>query len=97
MPFPFSPRWLAYKGRYEEALQVIADIHGRGDKTNSSAEAEYNDVRAAAEESRHVKWRMLFGPKMCRRTLIGCFTQIWQQLTGTNVMMYYGSFHLFPR
>jgi len=89
IPFPFSPRWLAAKGRYDEALQVIADIHGRGDKTLPKVEAEFNDVKQAAEEAKQVKWPMLFGRKMWRRTLVGCFTQIWQQLTGGNVMMYY--------
>lgn len=29
--FPFSPRWLADKGRMEEARKVLADIHGEGD------------------------------------------------------------------
>jgi MFS family permease len=31
----------------------------------------------------------LFKPIMINRTLIGVFTQIWSQLTGMNVMMYY--------
>jgi hypothetical protein len=89
MPFPFSPRWLAAKGRYDEALQVIADIHGGGDTTHPVVEAEFHDVRQAAEEAKRVRWHMLFGHKMWRRTLVGCFTQIWQQLTGGNVCMYY--------
>jgi len=89
MPFPFSPRWLASKGRFEEALEILADIHGRGDKTDPTVEAEYNDVCQAAESAKGVKWHTLFGRKMWRRTLVGCFTQIWQQLTGGNVIMYY--------
>ena len=31
----------------------------------------------------------LFKPKMINRLQIGVFTQIWSQLTGMNVMMYY--------
>jgi len=89
IPFPLSPRWLAYKERYDEALEVIANIHGGGDKTSPVVEAEFRDVKQAAEEAKQVKWHMLFGRKMWRRTLVGCFTQIWQQLTGGNVLMYY--------
>ena len=29
--FPKSPRWLADKGRMDEARRVLADIHGDGD------------------------------------------------------------------
>jgi hypothetical protein len=29
--FPHSPRWLADNGRMEEAVKVLADIHGNGD------------------------------------------------------------------
>ena len=29
--FPRSPRWLASKDRWEEALQVLAHLHGGGD------------------------------------------------------------------
>jgi Sugar (and other) transporter len=89
MPFPFSPRWLASKDRFDEALGVLADIHAAGDKNHPIVRAEYKDVCQAAEEAKSVRWHMLFGRKMWRRTLIGCFTQIWQQLTGANVQMYY--------
>lgn len=29
--FPHSPRWLADKGRMDDAIRVLADIHGAGD------------------------------------------------------------------
>src|ERR1700737_897078 len=89
IPFPYSPRWLASKERYDETLEVLANIHGGGDKTHPVVEAEYNDIILASEEAKLVRWHMMFGRKMWRRTFVGCFTQIWQQLTGGNVMMYY--------
>ena len=52
MLFPFSPHWLAAKGRYDEALQVIADIHGGGGTTHPVVEAEFHDVCQAAEEAK---------------------------------------------
>ena len=27
--FPYSPRWLASQDRWEEALQVLANLHGK--------------------------------------------------------------------
>lgn len=36
-----------------------------------------------------VTYLELFKPRMLYRTHIGVFTQIWSQLTGMNVMMYY--------
>lgn len=36
-----------------------------------------------------VSYLELFKPHMINRTHIGVFTQIWSQLTGMNVMMYY--------
>jgi len=36
-----------------------------------------------------VSVKELFKPSMLNRLHIGIFTQIWSQLTGMNVMMYY--------
>jgi len=36
-----------------------------------------------------VTYRELFRKRMLNRTIIACSTQIWSQLTGMNVMMYY--------
>ena len=41
------------------------------------------------KENADVTYLELFKPKMINRTHIGVFTQIWSQLTGMNVMMYY--------
>lgn len=40
-------------------------------------------------QNKDVSYLELFKPKMINRTHIGVFTQIWSQLTGMNVMMYY--------
>ena len=45
---PFSPRWLALKGRYEECLQVLKRMHGDAyDKTFYLR--EYHQIRAQIE------------------------------------------------
>jgi hypothetical protein len=50
------------------------------------------EIRAAIEFERanaDVSFKELIAPNMLNRLHIGVFTQIWSQLTGMNVMMYY--------
>ncbi|KAF2085157.1 sugar transporter [Saccharata proteae CBS 121410] len=90
--FPESPRWLASKDRWEECLDTLALLHGRGDPQHPVVQAEYLEVKEAvriASEADELSVLGLFGPKMWRRTVAGTFVQLWQQLLGGNVMMYY--------
>ncbi|KAI5795650.1 general substrate transporter [Geopyxis carbonaria] len=90
--FPESPRWLASKDRWDEALQVLAHLHSGGNIHDPVVQAEFEEIResqAIANEAKAVSWMGLFGPDMWRRTVVGLFAQIWQQLLGGNVMMYY--------
>lgn len=51
-----------------------------------------DEIRQMIEFDRQnsdVSWMEIFKPKMLNRLHIGVFTQIWSQLTGMNVMMYY--------
>lgn len=38
--FPESPRYLMDNGRSEEALQILADLHGKGDINNELVRLE---------------------------------------------------------
>jgi len=90
--FPESPRWLASKDRWEEAHEVLAHLHAKGDMTDVVVIAELEEVREAvrvASESKDIGYLGLFAPKVWQRTLIGVSVQIWQQLLGGNIMMYY--------
>ncbi|KAL1311370.1 hypothetical protein AAFC00_001540 [Neodothiora populina] len=90
--FPESPRWLGAKERWEECLDTLALLHGNGDTTDPVVQAEYLEVREAAriaQESKNVSFFGLFGPKIWKRTLCGTSVQMWQQLLGGNVAMYY--------
>ncbi|KAI9757170.1 MAG: DNA-directed RNA polymerase [Chaenotheca gracillima] len=90
--FPESPRWLASKDRWDDCLFTLAHLHANGDTENPIVQAEYLEVREAqriALEGKDLGVIGLFGPKMWRATTAGVFAQLWQQLLGGNVMMYY--------
>jgi len=90
--FPESPRWLMDNERDEEALEILADVHGRGDKNNELVQLEFEEIRQQVifEQSEGAKsYADLFKGNNPRRVLLGCSLQMWSQLTGMNVMMYY--------
>ncbi|THC93626.1 hypothetical protein EYZ11_006910 [Aspergillus tanneri] len=90
--FPESPRWLAIKERWEESLDTLAMLHGRGDRSNPVVQVEFEEVQEAARiahEAKDISIFALFGPQMWKRTLCGVSVQVWQQLLGGNVAMYY--------
>ncbi|KAI1149408.1 high-affinity glucose transporter [Nemania diffusa] len=89
---PESPRWLAKKDRWEETKEVLVLVHGQGDPNTPLVANEWAEIQEVVRLDRHnadVSWFELVRPKMINRTHIGLFTQIWSQLTGMNVMMYY--------
>ncbi|EFW19558.1 hypothetical protein D8B26_007771 [Coccidioides posadasii str. Silveira] len=89
---PESPRWLARKDRWDECRAVLAQVHGKGDANSPFVEREFQEIRDMCEfEKRNadVTYWELLKPNMINRTHVGVFTQIWSQLTGMNVMMYY--------
>lgn len=90
--FPESPRWLASKDRWDEAHEVLAHLHAKGDRQSPLVLTELEEVREAAgvaADSKSYGYAALFGPKMWQRTLVGVSVQIWQQLLGGNIMLYY--------
>ncbi|KAF9891610.1 hypothetical protein FE257_003621 [Aspergillus nanangensis] len=89
---PESPRWLARKDRWEDCHNVLALVHAKGDLNHPFVALEMQDIRDMCEFERqyqNITYLDLFKPQMLHRTLIGLFMQIWSQLTGMNVMMYY--------
>ncbi|KAF1835132.1 high affinity glucose transporter [Decorospora gaudefroyi] len=89
---PESPRWLARHDRWEETQAVLTLVHGKGDPNSPFVKHELDEIRQMIEFERQnadVSWLELFKPGMINRTHIGIFTQVWSQLTGMNVMMYY--------
>ncbi|KAM5369020.1 hypothetical protein ACJZ2D_009223 [Fusarium nematophilum] len=90
--FPESPRWLAGRDRWEEVHEILANLHGGGDFQDPVVLAELEEVKGAARTAREaadISFFGLFGPGIWKRTLAGCSVQVWQQLLGGNVMLYY--------
>ncbi|KAI8139754.1 general substrate transporter [Fennellomyces sp. T-0311] len=90
--FPHSPRWLADKGRMDEAIQVLADIHGDGDVNHPRVQLEIQEIEAVIkfdkEQASH-RYADIFKPQYAYRASLGICLQIWQQLTGMNIIMFY--------
>ncbi|KAK9384438.1 hypothetical protein V1515DRAFT_618071 [Lipomyces mesembrius] len=91
--FPYSPRWLASKDRWEEVLCVLAYLRKSNNDINDPLVlAEYKEIEDQVRFEREVRAqpiRELFSPKMRKRVFLGMAVQTWSQLTGMNVMMYY--------
>lgn len=49
--FPESPRWLALKGRNEEALQNLARLHAHGNIDDPLVAFELEDIKAEIKAS----------------------------------------------
>ncbi|KAJ5595601.1 uncharacterized protein N7459_001809 [Penicillium hispanicum] len=89
---PESPRWLAKHDRWEEAHEVLALVHAKGDQDSPFVHTELQEIRDMVEFERQnadASYLELFKGRMLYRTHIGVFTQVWSQLTGMNVMMLY--------
>ena len=89
---PESPRWLALRGRWQECERILILTHGHGDEYSPWVGRELQEIHEWVE-TENGSWRSgyaeLFSLRYLNRTHIGLFTQIWSQLTGVNVMMYY--------
>ena len=88
--FPRSPRWLARQDRWEEALDVLANLHGGGDPNHPKVLAEYKEIDDAIRFEREQgvsSYKALTQPRMFRRVFLGMSLQMWSQLCGMNVMM----------
>lgn len=88
---PESPRWLASKDRWDECLDILANVHAKGDQQDPEVLAEMVEIRQIVDierDSASTYWA-LFNKKNWRRSMVGIMTQVWQQLAGGNVMMYY--------
>ncbi|KAG7196012.1 high affinity glucose transporter [Scheffersomyces spartinae] len=89
---PESPRWLAKHGLWDEAEMVVANVQAKGNRDDPDVNIEVSEIKDQIlidEKSKKISYATLFNKRYRRRTITAVFAQIWQQLTGMNVMMYY--------
>ncbi|OBA23094.1 general substrate transporter [Metschnikowia bicuspidata var. bicuspidata NRRL YB-4993] len=89
---PESPRWLAKQGYWEDAEIIVANIQAKGNREDANVQIEMSEIKEQLLLDEHAKaftYADLFSKKYRKRTFTAVSAQIWQQLTGMNVMMYY--------
>lgn len=91
---PESPRWLANHGRWKNAESIISRLdhqiegHEKSDRTKLLLE-ELKEQVLIDQRAKAISYFDLFRKNNIMRTMVGVWAQIWQQLCGMNVMMYY--------
>ena len=86
---PESPRWLASKGKWGDALRVLKEI-----REANAADSELKEMKeniAHESEIQHATFKDLNVPWVRRIVGIGIGIAIVQQITGVNSIMYYGT------
>ncbi|MDE3136933.1 MAG: sugar porter family MFS transporter [Acidobacteriota bacterium] len=82
---PETPRWLARRGRPEQARRVLEKVRGSADVTEELQEIE---ATLAASQERG-RWADLWSPTVRPALLIGTGLAMFQQITGINTVIYY--------
>ena len=77
--------------RDDDALEILADLHGKGDPNNDLVQLEIAEIQEQVKFEREQgakSYLDLLKPGVLRRVGLGTSLQMWSQLTGMNIMMY---------
>ncbi|KAG2185867.1 hypothetical protein INT43_002305 [Umbelopsis isabellina] len=94
---PYSPRWLMAQGRDLEALKTIAFLRGNGSLSDQTVQMVFTEIKQSVvfeqKFASQTYWEIFrSGHEHNRRRIyLGIAVQIFQQLTGINVVVYYAS------
>ncbi|ORX57040.1 general substrate transporter [Hesseltinella vesiculosa] len=89
---PYSPRWLASKGRFSDCLHVLAYLRANGNENDPFVLAEFEEIRRVIDLEKsqaNSSYTDLFKGSARRRVILGMGIQMFQQFSGINSIMYY--------
>lgn len=84
---PHSPRWLALKGRKQEAMNVLLRLS----PSKLAAEQDYQNIENSLNQSQLTNIKSLIVGGLALATFIGVMLSIFQQTSGINAILYYGA------
>lgn len=76
--------------RNAEALEILADLHGKGDPNSELVQLEISEIEDQVRFEREQgakSYKDLLKPGILRRVGLGTSLQMWSQLSGMNIMM----------
>ncbi len=90
MKMPESPRWMALKGNFDNALETLKKLRG----SDSAASKELQEIKESIASEASIKqfgWGDLMTPWVRRILFIGIGVAVATRFTGVNTIMFYGT------